>query len=100
MQGMQVITGNKHLLQKHPNMYQHEISIISEKDSEMFPLMAVTNLDQVKTLHLAQGEVVSFTRPESPDVTYVVTTNESNIEETVDIVPRNWVRQLNNKNGA
>ena len=92
-QGIQVIPGNKHLLEKHPNMYQHEISIITEKDSHSFPLVAVTNLDQVKTLHLNKGEVVGFARPESPDVTYIATTNELNIEETVDIIPRNWIPQ-------
>ena len=38
MQGTQVITGNKHLLEKHKNMYQHKISIISEEDSKaIFP---------------------------------------------------------------
>ena len=58
MQGTHVIIGNKHLLEKHPNMYQHEISIIAEKDTETFPLIAITNLDQVKTLHLAKGEVL------------------------------------------
>ena len=91
LQGTQVITGNKHLLEKHPNMYHHEISIVKEGDSKAFPLMAITNLDQVKTLHLAKGEVVGFARPESPDVMYIVTTNELNIEEMLDIVPRNWV---------
>ena len=89
MQGTQVITGNKHLLEKHPNMYQHEISFITEKDSKTFPLMAVTNLDQVKMLHLNKGEVVGFARPELPDVTYIATTNELNIKETVDVIPRN-----------
>ena len=49
MQGTQVISGNKHLLEKNPNMYQHEISIITEIDTKTFPLIAVTNLDQVKT---------------------------------------------------
>ena len=39
-------------------MYQHEISIITEKDTEAFPLIAVTNLDQVKTLHLAKRDKV------------------------------------------
>ena len=91
MQGTQVISGNKYLLEKHPNMYQHEISIISENDSKMFPLIAVTNLDQVKTLHLAKGEVVGFARPEPPDTQYIAMTNELNIEETVDIIPRNWI---------
>ena len=49
------------------------------------------NLDQVKTLHLAKGEIVGFAKPESPNVTYVATTNELNIEETVDVIPRNWI---------
>ena len=54
-QGMTVIMGNKHLLEKHPNMYQHEIAILAEENSGRFPLLAITNLDH-KTLHLAKGE--------------------------------------------
>ena len=92
-QGMQVITGNKHLLEKHPNMYQHELAILAEENSEKFLLMVITNLDQVKTLHLAKGEVVGFARPESPNVTYLATTNELNIEEAIDVTPRNWIPQ-------
>ena len=68
LQETQVITGNKHLLEKHLNMYQHEIAIRSEKNNETFPLMAITNLNQVKTLHLHKGEVVGFARPESTAV--------------------------------
>ena len=41
-QGMQVISGNKQLLERHPNMYQHEISIVNEEKSKIFQLMAVT----------------------------------------------------------
>ena len=93
IQGTQVITGNKHLLEKHLNMYQHEISIITEKESKSFPLIAVTNLDKVKTLHLNKGEVVGFARPESPEATYIATTNKLNIEEAVELIPRNWIRQ-------
>ena len=92
-QGTKVIMGNRHLQEKHPNMYQHEISITVEKDTKNFPLMAITNLDQVKTLHLNKGEVVGFARPESPEVTYIATMNELNIEETIDIIPRNWILQ-------
>ena len=91
LQGTQVITGNRHLLEKHPNMYQHEIAIKSEKNIETFPLMAITNLDQVKTLHLHKGEIVGFAKTESVEVTYIATTNELNIEETIDVIPRNWV---------
>ena len=92
-QGMQVITGNKHLLEKHPNMYQHEVAILAEKNSERFPLLAITNLDHIKTLHLAKGEVVGFARPESSEVTYIATTNELNTEEVMDVTPRNWIPQ-------
>ena len=86
MQGTQVISRNKHLPERHPNMYQHEISIVNEEISEPFQLIAVTNLDQVKTLH--KGEIVGFAKAESPEVTYVATTNELNIEETL---PINWM---------
>ena len=65
-------------------------------------MIAVTNLDQVKTLHLAKGEVVGFARSESPDVAYIATTNGLNIEETPDTIPRNWIPQqkLNMKSQA
>ena len=53
--------------------------------------MAVTNLDQVKTLHFHKGEIVGFAKAESPEVTYIATTNELNIEETVDVIPINWL---------
>ena len=91
--GTQVIKGNKHLLEKHPNMYQHEIALMSEEKSRRFPLLAITNLDHVKTLHLAKGEVVGFAIPESSEVTYIATTNELNVEEVVDVKPRNWIPQ-------
>ena len=90
---MQVIMGNKHLLEKHPNMYQHKIAMMSEENLGRFPLLAITNLDHVKTLHLAKGEVVGFARPESPEVTYIATTNELNVEEVIDVKPRNWIPQ-------
>ena len=90
---MQVIKGNKHLLEKHPNMYQHKIAMMSEENSGRFPLLAITNLDHVKTLHLAKGEVVGFARPESSEVTYIATTNELNIAEVIDVKPRNWIPQ-------
>ena len=88
-----VIKGNKHLLERHPNMYQHEIGMISEEKTSRFPLLAITNLDHVKTLHLAKGEVVGFAIPESSEVTYIATTNELNVEEVIDVKPRNWIPQ-------
>ena len=64
--------------------------------------MAITNLDHVKTLHLAKGEVVGFARPESSEVTYIATTNELNIEEAIDVMPRNWIpkRKWNSQSQA
>ena len=93
IEGTQVINRNKHLLEKHPNMYQHEIAMMSEENSGRFPLLAITNLDHVKTLHLAKGEVVGFARPESSEVTYIATTNELNVEEVIDMKPRDWIPQ-------
>ena len=93
IQGTQVITGNKHLLEKYPNMYQHEVAIVTDENSEKFPLLVITNLDHVKTLHLAKGEVVGFARAESSEVTYIATTNELNIEEEIDVMLRNWIPQ-------
>ena len=90
---MQVIMGNKHLLEKHPNMYQHKIAMMTEENSGRFPLLAITNLDHVKALHLAKGEVVGFARPESAEVTYIATTNELNIEKVIEVKPINWIPQ-------
>ena len=91
IKGTQVIFRNKQLLERHPNMYQHEISIVNDDKSEPFQLMAVTNLDQVKTLHFHKGEIVRFAKAESSEVTYIAATNELNIEEAVDVVPINWL---------
>ena len=74
-------------------MYQHEIAMMSEEKSRRFPLLAITNLDHVKTLHLAKGEVVGFAIPESSEVTYIATTNKLSIEEVIDVEPRNWIPQ-------
>ena len=67
--------------EKNPNIFQHEIAIISHDQVEPFLLIAVTNLDQAKTLHIGKGEIVGFAKPEIKSVMYVATTNEINIEE-------------------
>ena len=74
-------------------MYQHEIAIRSERNNETFPLMVITNFDQVKTLHLHKGEVVGFAKPESAEVVYITTTNELDIKEMLDVISRNWIPQ-------
>ena len=72
-------------------MYQHEISIVTEGADETFPLIAITNLDFAKTLHIRKGEIVGFARPEVEEVVYIATTNELNVEPYVDTSPRNWI---------
>ena len=90
-EGTYIIAPHPQLEEKNPNIFQHEIAIISEDEVEPFPLIAVTNFDQAKTLHIGKGEIVDFAKPEIKSVTYVATTNEINIEEYVDMSPRNWI---------
>ena len=78
-------------MEKNPNVYQHEISIVTEGADEAFPLIATTNLDFAKTLHIGKGEIVGFVRPEAEEVVYIATTNELNVEPYVDTSPRNWI---------
>ena len=89
--GAHIISANSQFLEKNPNVYQHEISIISDDDSQPFPLIAVTNLDFAKTLHIGKGEIIGFARPESEEVLYIATSNEINMDPYVDNAPRNWI---------
>ena len=91
MEGNHVISPNRHLQEKHPNMYQHEIAVINNDTEHPFPLLAITNLDHVKTLHLTKGEIVGFATNERPDVTYIATVNELNIDITEDTSLKNWI---------
>ena len=90
-EGTYIIAPHPQLEEKNPDIFHHEIAIILENEVEPFPLIAVTNLDQAKTLHIGKGEIVGFARPQKKSVTYVATTNEINIEEYMDMSPRNWI---------
>ena len=91
MEGNHVITPNRQLQEKHPNMYQHEIAVINNDTEHPFPLLAITNLDHVKTLHLAKGEIVGFAINERADVTYIATVNELDIDVECDTSLKNWI---------
>ena len=93
--GSHIISANTQFLEKNPNVYQHEISIVTEGTDEAFPLIAVTNLDFAKTLHIGKGEIVGFARPEADEVIYIATTKELNIDPYVDSSPRNWIPPRN-----
>ena len=89
--GTHIISANSQSLEKNPNVYQHEIPIVTEGAGEAFPLIAITNLDFAKTLHIGKGEIVGFATPEVEEVVYIATTNELNVEPYVDTSPRNWI---------
>ena len=93
--GTHIISANTQFLEKNPNVYQHEISIVTEGTDESFPLIAVTNLDFAKTLNIGKGEIVGFARPEADEVIYIATTKELNIDPYVDSSPRNWIPPRN-----
>ena len=89
--GTHIISANSQFLEKNPNAFQHEISIVAEDQSPSFPLVAVTNLDFAKTLHIGKGEIIGFARPESEEVLYIATTEEVGMDPYVDNAPRNWI---------
>ena len=59
-----IIAPHPQLEERNPNIFQHEIAIISDDKVEPFLLVAVTNLDQAKTLHIGKGDIIGFARPE------------------------------------
>ena len=89
--GTHIISANNQFLEKNPNVFQHEISIVSEENGHSFPLVAVTNLDFAKTLHIGKGEIIGFARPESEEVLYIAMTEEVGMDPYVDNAPRNWI---------
>ena len=89
--GAHIISANSQFLEKNPNVYQHEISIISDNVSQPFPLIAVTNLDFAKMLHIGKGEIIGFARPESEEVMYIATSDQIDMDPCIDNAPRNWI---------
>ena len=89
-EGTRIISPNKQLMEANPNAFQHEISIKPE-NSNYFPLVAITNLDHVKMLHLTKGEIVGFAHEEEVEMNYIETTNVLEMTEIEERAPRNWV---------
>ena len=89
-EGTKIISSNKQLMEANPNTFQHEISIKPENNN-YFPVVAITNLDHAKTLHLTKGEVVGFAHEEEVEMNYIETTNVLEMTEIEVRAPRNWV---------
>ena len=84
-------------MEMNPNVFQHEISIKPDGNS-YFPLVAVTNLDHAKMLHLAKGEIVGFAHDEEVEMNYIETSNVLEIGELDQRTPRNWIPERKWKN--
>ena len=54
-------------------------------------LVAITNLDHAKTLHLTKGEIVGFAHEEEVEMNYIEMTNVLEMTEIEERAPRNWV---------
>ena len=85
------------VFEMNANVFQHEISIKPDGNS-YFPLVAVTNLDHAKMLHLAKGEIVGFAHDEEVEMNYIETSNVLEIGELEQRTPRNWIPERKWKN--
>ena len=93
-EGTKIISANKQLMEVNPNAFQHEISVKPEGD-KYFPVIPITNLDHVKMLHLAKGEIVGFAHDEDVEMHYIETRSVLEIEKIEQKAPRNWILERN-----
>ena len=89
-EGIKIISPNRQSIENNPNMFQHEIALKPQED-KYFPVVAVTNLDHAKTIHLAKGEIVGFAHDEDVEMNYIETTSTLEIEEDEYMAPCNWI---------
>ena len=92
-EGTKIISANKQLMKMNPNIFQHEI-LIKFDGNNYFPLVAVTNLDHAKMLHLAKGEIVGFAHEEEVEMNYIETSNVLEIGELEQRTPKKKVEKL------
>ena len=96
-EGTKIISANKQLMELNPNAFQHEISIKPEGD-KYFPVIAITNLDHAKMLHLGEGDVVGFAHDEEVEMNYIETAKTLEMEGTEQTAPRNRIPERSWKN--
>ena len=89
-EGIKIISPNRQALENNPNMFQHEIAL-KPHGEKYFPVVAITNLDHAKTVHLAKGEIVGFAHDEEVEMNYIETTSTLEIEECEYMTPCNWI---------
>ena len=96
-EGTKIISANKQLMEMNPNAFQHEI-LVKPDGNKYFPIVAITNLDHAKMLHLAKGEIVGFAHEEEVEMNYIETTNTLEVEEIEQKAPRNWIPERSQRN--
>ena len=89
-EGIKIISPNRQSLENNPNMFQHEIALKPQAE-KYFPVVAVTNLDHAKTIHIAKGEIVGFAHDEEVEMNYIETTSTLEIAESEYNAPCNWI---------
>ena len=89
-EGTKIIPANKQFMETNQNAFQHEISIKPDGNN-YFPLVAITNLDHAKMLHLAKGEIVGFAHEEEVEMNYIEMTNVLEMGGIEEKAPRNWI---------
>ena len=87
-EGTKIILANKQLMETNPNAFQHEISVKPDGD-KYYPVVAITNLDHAKMLHLAKGEIVGFAHDEEVEMHYIETIDILEMEEVEQKAPQN-----------
>ena len=87
---IKIVSPNKQLQENNPNMFQHEIAL-RPQENKYFPIVAVTNLDHAKTIHITKGEIVGFAHDEDVEMNYIETTNTLELEESEYRAPCNWI---------
>ena len=95
-EGTKIISPNKQLLENNPNVFQYEIAL-KPQGHKYFPLVAVTNQDHTKVLHIAKGEIVCFAHDEDIEMNYIETSSTLEIGETEHNMPCNWIPARNKK---
>ena len=89
-EGTKIISANKQLMEANLNAFQHKI-LVKPEENKYFPVIAITNLDHAKMLHLAKEEIVGFAHDEEVEMHYIETTNILEVEEIEQKAPRNWI---------
>ena len=95
-EGTKIISANKQLMEANPNAFQQEISM--KPENNYFPLVAITNLDHAKTLHLAKGEIVGFAHEEEVEMNYIEMTDVLEMAGIEERAPRTGYQRENGEN--